>query len=502
MMDIAGFPGEHTSLWLATTPKTGFPDAISLDVDVAIIGGGITGITSALFLKQAGYKVAVIEAGRIIEGVTGYTTAKITSQHDLIYKYLVSKFGREQAQTYADANEAAKEKIHSLIKEYRIKCDFERKPAYVYTTSVDEVDKFKEEEEAAKSLGLPAGLTKNLDLPFKVEAALYFTNQAQFHPRKYLLDLALKVSGNGSFIFENTRATDVNDKPCEVITDKGRIRAKKIIMATYFPFIDKSIFSARMYQERAYLIGIRIKGRLPEGMYISTEPVHSFRTQQDKKGPLLIVLGETHITGREENTIERYKKLILFARKYFDVESMIYYWSTQDNYTADKVPYIGKYPRKENIYFATGFKGWGMTHGTIAAMIFLDLITGKQNPWGSLYDPNRIKPAAEAKEVISENIETAKHFVKDRFVNIRKADLSELEEGEGRLIKVNNQKVAAYRRQGELYVLSPECTHMGCFVSWNNAEKTWDCPCHGSRFSYDGKVVQGPAVKDLEKKEF
>ena len=498
-------PGEPISLWLATTPETNFsPLAGDFSVDVAVIGGGIAGITTALLLKQNGAKVAVIEARRIVRSVTGNTTAKITSQHNLIYDYLIKQFGMEGAQAYADSQQAAIEKMASLTKENRINCDFRRTSAYVYTEDEAEMEQITAEVEAATKLGLPASYVETSPLPFEIKGAIQFTDQARFHPRKYLLALVEKIPGDGCHVFEETRALDIDEDggSCRVTTNRGTIKADKVVIATHFPFHDHAMYFARMHPKRSYVIGCLLNAEVPEGMFITSgEPFHSFRSNPSDEGEIWMVGGENHKTGQGGDTAERYKNLELWARERFDVKSIEYRWSTQDNVTVDRVPYIGRAtPATERQFVATGFGGWGMTNSTVSAMILSDLVLGSENDWSALYDPNRFKPLTSAKDFIVENVDVATHFVKDRLSVPEEEGALDLIEGEGRVIEVDNENVAVCKLEGgEIHAVSAKCTHMGCIVSWNSAEKSWDCPCHGSRFSYDGTVIQGPANKDLEK---
>ncbi|HEX8719455.1 MAG TPA: FAD-dependent oxidoreductase [Pyrinomonadaceae bacterium] len=505
--DGATLPGKPVSLWLATTPETHFPKMErDVTVDVAVLGGGIAGIVTAFLLKQAGATVAVVEAGRVAESVTGNTTAKITSLHALIYDYLISQFGEDNARRYADAQQAAIEKIASLVTEHGIDCDFRRTDAYTYTELEEELDKVKAEVEAATRLGLPASFVESTPLPFPVKGAVKFTGQAQFHPRKYLLALVGKIPGDGSYVFEETRAFDIKDEdPCRVETSNGVVTAKSVVVTTHFPYFDPNIYFAAMYPGRSYVLGCRLDGPAPEGMYISAgdEDVHSFRPgPAEDGGTIWMVGGEKHKTGQGGATEERYRRLEQYARGRFDVRSIEYRWSTQDNNTVDRVPYIGKLTSgSKNLYVATGFGGWGMTNSHVAGLLLTDMIAGRENPWGELFDPSRFKPVTSARDFIKENLNVAKEFMADRIGTPELDDAVALPPGSGEVVKWQGERVAVYRDdEGRVFACSAVCTHMGCIVHWNGAEKSWDCPCHGSRFNYDGKVIQGPANEDLEKK--
>jgi glycine/D-amino acid oxidase-like deaminating enzyme/nitrite reductase/ring-hydroxylating ferredoxin subunit len=503
--DENDLPGEPVSLWLATTPETNFPRlAGDISVDVAVLGGGMAGITTALLLKQAGMSVALIEAGRVVKSVTGNTTAKVTSQHGLIYDHLISQFGTDGAQAYADAQQAAIEKIASLIQENGISCDFTRTSAYVYTEDEAQMDRITAEVEAATKLGLPASYVETTPLPFEIKGAIEFRDQARFHPRKYLLALVEKIPGGGSYVCEETRVLDVDedDGTCSVKTDRGIIRAGRVVIATHFPYPDRAMYFSRMHPKRSYVVGCRLRGKAPEGMFITADaPFHSFRSNPaDDGGEIWMVGGENHKTGQGGDTSERYRNLELWARERFDVESIEYRWSTQDNVTVDRVPYIGKAsPGSERLFVATGFGGWGMTNSTVSGMLISDLVLGRANNWSSLFDPNRFKPVTSAKDFVVENVDVAKHFVGDRLSVPDEERAMNLLEGEGRVVKIDAENVAVCKLEGgQTHSVSATCTHMGCIVSWNSAEKSWDCPCHGSRFNYDGRVIQGPANKDLK----
>ncbi|MGB9928858.1 MAG: FAD-dependent oxidoreductase [Methanosarcina sp.] len=500
-------PGRAESYWMATTPKSMYPPLSGdLRVDVAILGGGIVGITTAYLLKEAGVSsVAVIEADRIISGVTGHTTAKVTSQHHLIYDRLVSKFGQKQAQQYADSNQAAIEKIAALVSSKNIDCDFTRKPAYVYAESEESLRKIQAEVDAAKSLGLPASFVENLPLPFKTYGAIRFGNQAQFHPRKYLCALAKEFVKEGGQIFEKSRALKMEgDGPITITTDKGTITAHKVIQATHFPINDKpGMFFQRLHQSRSYVLGVRIEGTFPDGMFINAEePARSLRSQPAEGGELILISGDGHRTGERDHEVDHYKNLEKWIRSVYSVRSIDYRWSTQDVISVDHVPYIGRITSdNDNLFIATGFRKWGMTTGTVAAMILTDMLAGKSNAWEEVYNPSRFKPVESAKTFFSQAAEATKGLVGDRILPTHEK-ASDIAPGEGAVVKIDGHRVAAYRdEQGALHTLDPACRHLGCIVAWNEAEKTWDCPCHGSRYNALGEVIHSPAVYGLKKKD-
>jgi glycine/D-amino acid oxidase-like deaminating enzyme/nitrite reductase/ring-hydroxylating ferredoxin subunit len=465
---------------------------------VAVLGAGITGTTLALLLKRAGVKVALLEAGRVGHGVTGYTTAKLTSLHGLSYLKLASSFGEQGARIYGEANEAGLARVAGFVEELEIDCDFERRPAFTYTESREELGRMEAEVALATRLGLPASYTETTDLPFDVAGAVRFDEQAQFHPVKYLAALASLIPGDGSHLFEQTRALGVDDgKPCSVETTRGTVRAGHVVVSTHMPILDRGLFFARMHPERSYVLGLRTQGSVPKGMYISTErPAHSIRSHPAGGGELVLVGGEGHKTGQSD-AVNRFRSLESFARERFDVRGIDYHWATQDNMPVDGMPFVGKlWPFSERVLTATGYRKWGLAMGTAAAMLLCDRISGRPNDWTRTFDSMRIKPLASAGELVKENANVALCFFGDRLT--RRLSASDPRPGEGKIVRSGLRQLAVYRDDaGKLHSLSAACTHLGCLVRWNGAEKTWDCPCHGSRFSYDGEVVQGPAVKPL-----
>jgi glycine/D-amino acid oxidase-like deaminating enzyme/nitrite reductase/ring-hydroxylating ferredoxin subunit len=496
----------HGSVWIATTEGPGFaPLDAPLEVDVAVLGAGIAGLTTALLLKQAGVRVAVVEAARVCGATTGHTTAKVSAQHGLIYHALSSRFGADGARAYAKANLAAVELVDALVSEHGMDCDWERRPAYAYTEQDAYVSQVEKEVEAAVQAGCPASFTQETDLPWPVKGAVRFDRQAQFHPRRYCLALADLVDGDGSRVLERTRALDVEDgSPCVVKTDRHDVRAAFVVLATHLPFLDRGAFFAKCHAEREYVLAVSLDHPVPTGMYISIEqPTRSVRQHHFDGGELLILSGESHKTGQDDDTERHYSALDDFARARFGVRSVEYRWSTQDHMPVDQVPYIGKLRRtSDRLYVATGFRKWGMTNGTVAGVVISDQILGRDNPWTELFDPNRVKPLASAKEFVTENVNVAKRFVGDRVRRPAPVSAEDVQPGQAQVAYVNGRHVAVSRDDdGRLHAVSARCTHLGCLVNWNPAERSWDCPCHGSRFAPDGTVLEGPAVEPLEARD-
>lgn len=492
------------SFWIASTEETNYPPLEEdVNVDVAIVGGGMVGITTAWLLKEQGLRVAVIEVDRIIQSTTAHTTAKITSQHTLIYDKIKTQMGEEKAKQYADANESAIAFMANLIKEKNIDCDFSWQKAYVYTQSEEYVQKIMNEVKTASNLGINASYLEELSIPISIKGAMVFENQAQFHPRKYLLTLAKEIPGHGSYIFEETKAVDIEKGAIyKVVTDNGKkVNAEKIILASQYPFYDiRGLYFTRIYTHRSYIVAAKTKEKFPGGMYINAEqPARSLRSLPNKNDELVLFIGEHHKTGQGINTNKHYEALLDFGKELFTIEDIPYHWSTQDCMTMDGVPYIGQHTSLDsNIFVATGFGKWGMTNSTVSAMLLRDLIMKGESPWSPVYNPMRFTPMASAKNFIKENLDVAEKFISGKISPIPE-DI-DLKLREGKIIKINGRRVGAYKDEdGNLHLVDTTCTHLGCELAWNDGEKSWDCPCHGSRFSYNGDVIEGPTTSPLRR---
>jgi glycine/D-amino acid oxidase-like deaminating enzyme/nitrite reductase/ring-hydroxylating ferredoxin subunit len=501
---MTNLSGKHASFWIDSTPSSTYPALENkVTVDVAIVGSGIVGLTAATLLKRAGKTVAVIEARQVAAGVSGHTTAKVTALHQLIYADLIKQIGEQKARLYAESNLAGLEQVAAFVQEEQIDCDFSRQSAYTFAEPESELDQVKAEVEAALKLGLPASFVQETSLPFAIAGAIKLDNQAQFHVRKYLLHLAKNIPGDGSYLFENTTVEKVDEgESCYVVTDKGVVTAKDVIVATNLPILNLGLFFAKTYPSRSYIVGAKIDpAKAPVGMFIgSGESSHSIRTTPYEDGLLLLVCGEGHKVGTVTDTEKCYQKLEAYACDRFKVESFEYRWSNQDMVSFDKLPYIGNLtPFNKHIYVATGFSLWGMSKGTMSGMVLSDLILGKTNPCTELYDSLRATPFLTV-DSIEQEVDVTVRWIGDRFKGLLSSSFDEVAKGEGKLLTIDNEKVAAYRDQeGTVHAVSATCTHLACIVSWNSGEKSWDCACHGARFSCDGKVIQGPAIKDLAK---
>jgi glycine/D-amino acid oxidase-like deaminating enzyme/nitrite reductase/ring-hydroxylating ferredoxin subunit len=495
-------PGVEESLWIADTGAPARqPLTKDIHVDVAIVGAGIVGLTLAYLLKDDDLDVAVLEKNRILEGVTGKTTAKVTTQHNVVYRPLADRFGREVARQYALANQEAQLEIARLIKKVGVDADYKKAPSFVYTRSQKHLKALKEEARLAADLELPASFTTQTELPFDVEGAVRFEDQAHFHPRKYLLALAREAERSGCRIYESSPALHVDDgRPCKVDTPAGRVTARYVVVATHVPITDKRYFVHRMRPRREYVIATPLRGGGLTGMYVNhEEPRRSIRPyEDDESGPMLIIAGEDHATGARGDQ-DHFARLVDFAQEHFEIAPVKYRWSTQDYYPFDGLAMVGTFsPGSKHVMTATGFAAWGMTQGTLAAIILAGEITGRQSAWRELYGPygaTRVMRDMVDPEMWKTGAHVVKEFVGQR---IKKSTLEELRPGEAQVADIDGRKVAISRDEdGVLHKVSAKCTHMGCIVAYNQTERSWDCPCHGARFARDGRVLRGPSTRPL-----
>ena len=495
----------NRSLWVATTPATAYPKLEGdVEADVAVVGAGITGVVTAWFLKEAGLRVALVETNRVGGGTTGYTTAKLTVGHNLVYRDLEQKHGRDTARVYAESNQWALDRLRRLVTETGIDCDWEPAPNYVYTAAKDRVSDLETELAALRRAGVEAELTAETDLPFPVAAAIRIDEQAQFHPCKFTQGLAARIDCDGSQVFEQSPATAVRSGDRRtVVTDGGTVRAEHVVIASHMPFLDRGLLFTKAHPQKSYAVAARIEpANAPNGMYINVEePTRSLRTSPGPEDSrFLIVGGEAHKPGRDRDTRRRYEALEGFLHEHFGAREVEHRWSTHDFVPVDRLPYIGRLRRFDaQVLTATGFAKWGLTKGVVAAAVLRDAILGGENAWASTYDAQRLRPKAGAKKFLTENGRVAGWFVGDRLrPRAGRDDLTRLAPGEGTVARIGGRHLAVHRDDdGNLAAVSARCTHLGCLVGWNRADRTWECPCHGSRFAADGSLLEGPATKPL-----
>lgn len=492
---------ERTSLWLDTAPSHEAYPALSGDrvFDVVVLGAGITGLTTALLLKRQGARVAVVEAGSVGAGATGANTAKVSALQSTLYSTVRSHRGTQAAEAYAAASTAAVEKVAELADAESISCDLHRRPAYTYATDDEELRAVEREADAAQAAHLPAVLVDRTDLAFPVTGALRLDDQLEFHPVRYALGLATAVHGDGCEVFEHTRAMGLEEgTPCRVRTTGGTVTADRVVVATHYPVFDRGLYFARLESERSYSIAARVGGSLPQGLSINAgSPKRSLRSY----GDLLIVCGESHPTGARGVGEQRYERLAEFARTHWDVTEITHRWSAQDPTSYDHFPMVGFHtPVSSLVLVASGFMKWGLSGGTMAGMVLADLIGGRNNPWSEALSPNRLS-ALSAPGLVRINLGSAADLVGDRLVP-GQGRIDELPRGQACTVRAGPEDHAGVYRDddGRLHAVSLRCTHLGCLLRFNGAERSWDCPCHGSRFDIDGTVLDGPAVRPLEPK--
>jgi glycine/D-amino acid oxidase-like deaminating enzyme/nitrite reductase/ring-hydroxylating ferredoxin subunit len=494
----ATFPGRAVSPWLDGAIGIEHPRLErDTEVDVAVIGGGIVGLTTALLLARGGARTAVLEARSVGAGVSGNTTAKLSSLHGLSYDAIRSTHGGEVARVYARANEWGIEQVRAVASELEIDCDLRRKQNLTYTEDRNRLAEIEAEVAAATAAGLPASLTTQTGLPFEVAGAVSVPDQAEFHPVKYLRAIAAWLERDGTPVYEATRALAVAGG--SVKTEGGpQVRAERVIVATQLPFLDRGLFFARAHVQRSYALTARLAGGLPPAMYLQAEsPGRSLRAVPWADQELLIIGGESHDLGHGE-PVERFRALERYARERFDVVGFEHRWSAHDFISEDGLPFIGRlWPLSDRVLIATGFRKWGLAMGTTAARILADALLGRDNDWAASFDPRRVPGLSGAARLLKHNADSGVHFVADRIK--RHGGAEELAPGEGRVVGDGLAQKAVHRdAEGRLHAVSARCTHLGCIVRWNAAEQTWDCPCHGSRFGAGGEVANGPATKPLQ----
>lgn len=491
------------SFWEGTAPEAAFPSlAQDEEADVAIIGGGITGITAAQLLSRAGKRVVVLEALRVGLGTTGYSTGNLYATVDNGLYNVRDKWDQETATAVAASRGETIDWIERIIAEYDLACGFVRRPHYLLATEDSQIGQMEREYDAARAAGLAATLVDRAPLPVPAIRALKIENQAQFHPARFVRMLAKAIASQDCRIFENSKAIAIDEDAMTVTTAGGTVRAEKILLATHTPK-GFNLLQTELGPYREYGIAARLEeDSYPEGIFWTfEEPGHSLRSYDVGGTKYLIVIGEKHKTGQHGDT-DYYQKVEAYARSHFPVREITHRWSAQHYRPADELPYIGRSATSDAVYVATGFGTSGLIYGPLAAAILTEDIVGRKSPWSGLYDARRFTPAKSAGSFLRENVNVAGQYVRDYLTPADVEKLENIAPGEGSLATIEGEKYAVYRDEaGRWTALSPVCTHLGCIVHWNRLEKSWDCPCHGSRFRCDGEVLEGPAIAALEKKE-
>jgi len=468
-----------------------------------VVGGGITGISTALLLQRAGKKCAVLEAASLCFGTTGGTTAHLNTLLDTPYTTITKNFGLENAKLVADAAATAIQLIQSNIERYKIDCAFQHADAYLFAQDDKQAEELQEIFLSLGDVGIHASYSSFITIPAKFKKAIRVGGQAKFNPVQYVFGLARAFEEAGGTIIEQSRVVGAenNDKSIRVDTSRETYTCTSLVYATHIP-TGVNLLHLRCIPYRSYAMAATLADDgYPEGLcYDMYDPYHYYRTQVVDGQQYLIAGGYDHKTAHETNTDHCFRELENHIRSLFKVADISYKWSSQYFEPADGLPYIGHLPgHPGNIYVATGFGGNGMIYSSVAALTIASMIMEKETPFEKLFDPNRLKPVAGFTNFIKHNADVVKQFAGKWFYHEELEQLSALAPGEGKVVVFNKHKVAVYKSpEGKLFALNPICTHLKCEVKWNSAEKSWDCPCHGARYSYDGNLLTGPADRALE----
>ena len=495
------------SLWEQKSPTTIFPKLNKdITVDVAIIGGGITGITTAQFLKEKGYKIAVLESLRIAKGSTGKSTGNLYSITEYPLAELKSKYSISEITQILESRRKAMDFIHENVQKLQIDCNYKTQPMHIFEN--DNSIAMEKEYDIAEEVTIPFSELKQEEFPFQFKKGIKYENQAQFNPYAYTRAIAENLAGGGCDIYENSRVIEVKEEDSEITlkTAEASIKATYVVHATHTPMGVQLQYHTTLGPYREYGIAVTLKNnKYSEGIfwgYYDTKK-YSIRSYFTKDEAYLICVGSAYKVGQAKDNKAHIDELLSFVKQNFQVEKITHQWGAQNYKPADLLPYIGEKSSGSNQYIATGFSADGLVYGVLGAMIICDEISGKKNPDSELYKASRHQPLKAAKKFAKENLNVAAQFIKDYALKGFNEKKSELSIGEGKIVQVDGKKLAIYRDQlGTVSAFSAVCPHMGCIVHWNNAEESWDCPCHGSRFNVCGEVIEGPAYKALEKKEF
>lgn len=494
------------SLWNSFSGTTNFPTLDKdINVDVAIVGGGITGISTAQLLSKAGFSVAVIEARKVGGGTTSHSTGNLYFTIDQVLSSLQSKYNNEIIRRVAASRHRAIEMIEENVRKYNIDCDFQRVPWYLYSANEENTEKINKEYEVARDAGVKMEYANDGEIPFSMTRGVKVDGQAQFNSMKYVQELASSIQSDSCQIFENTRALEFeeSDEGVELQTTGGKVSAKYAVHATHTPKGIKVMFHTVLGPYREYGVAAKLRsGNYPKGIfwgYYNKGEKYSLRSYSKGDEHFVIAVGQPHKVGQAKNNQQHIETVVDFLERHYDVEKVTHRWGGQHYKPADKLPYIGPESEGSRTYIATGFATDGLTYGSLAAMLISDHISGKDNPYAEVYKASRFTPGKSAKEFLKENTNVAAQLIKDLPFKGDEEELKLLKNGDGRIIEKDGHKMAASKSEsGEINLHSAFCTHMNCVVHWNNAEKTWDCPCHGSRFNQKGEVLEGPAIHHLK----
>ena len=504
---------DHPSVWMAgRTPAVPPPEGRvdTAPLEVLILGGGLCGLLTAFRLYEKGVRaMAVLEAGEIAGGTSAHTTAKVTAQHGLLYAGLRKGLGEEKAGQYAKANQSAVGEYAAVMEQLGLRDELKRCASYLYTDDPAYVERLEQEAEACRLLDLPVSVTVETELPFPVLTAVRMDGQARIHPLRFADALARRLVEKGVRIYTHTRAypSEADQAPGDIRTNRGTLHADTVVLATHYPFMDKSgLYFARIWQERSYVLALTRVPPMEHLYWAPGESGFSFRPASWTAGggevQGLLLGGKSHKTGHE-GTRYHYEALRTAARSWYPDMRVAGRWSAQDGMTHDSVPYIGRYRQAEGslssrVFVATGFNKWGMSGSMVAANLLSDDILNRSSDAAEVFSPSRFNPGMKAKSFLVETTDMLANFI-GGYVELAADTTGSLPPGEGRILTVDGKRVGAYKdTDGTVYTVNPICSHMGCVLEWNRDENSWDCPCHGSRYDYTGRLLSGPAIQPLE----
>ncbi len=499
--------GANLSLWQDSIQpyRSGTKAGTRQLYDVVIVGGGITGVSTALLLQESGKKCLLLEAANLCFGTTGGTTAHLNTLLDVPYSDISKNFGKEAAKIVADATKDGIQLIRNHIKQYNIDCGFSDANGYLYAQDDKQEDELEKILKASKEAGITIDYCDDIPVPCPFTKAVRAFGQAKFHPIPYVYALAQAFEKAGGIIQQDCRVIGVEENGVlDVETTVDTYKTRNVVYATHIP-PGVNLLHLRCVPWRSYAMAVTMAGNnYPVDLtYDMEDPYNYYRTQQVDGRSYFIAGGNDHKTAHEENTNNRFLQLESHLRKFFDIKEINYQWSSQFFESADGLPYIGHLPgHPNNIFVATGYGGNGMVFSSVAALVLQEMLAAGKDRYENIFNPNRVKPIAGFSTFISHNADVVKQFAGKWFSHEQLEELSNLAAGEGKVVEFENQRLAIYKTpEGVIHALNPICTHLKCEVKWNNTELTWDCPCHGTRYNYDGRVITGPADQDLEKIE-
>jgi glycine/D-amino acid oxidase-like deaminating enzyme/nitrite reductase/ring-hydroxylating ferredoxin subunit len=490
----------HQPYWEAVSESPAFPTLEeNITTDVAVVGGGITGITAAMRLRELGRDVAVLEMNRVSGGTTGHSTGHLDHTTDQYLHCIARNFDDAAARRMVAVSGDALDFVELWSR--NVGSEFARVPSYLYAESNEDKATVQREWDAVKNMELKAEMPSETPLPFATAASLRIDNQARFAPAAYVRGLARACADAGGAIYEGVRVKEVEDgPPCRLVTSGGIVAANQVIVAVHGAMVGLLSLATRVYPYQSYVLGVRVRNDIPDALFWDTmSPYHYTRWASMEDPHLLIIGGADHRTGEHRATEASFSKLEQYVRERYDVETIEFRWSHEYYEPADGLPYIGRVPGNDRIFTGTGYGGDGLKYGSVAGLLLADITSERYNPAAEVFDPSRVKPLASARRMAAGIGNMARHFIGDRLASSDVGHLHEIPVGAGRVLRIDGRKTAVYHDEdGTFHAMSPVCTHAGCLVNWNATERTWDCPCHGGRYDPYGRVIMAPPRHDLK----